>query len=163
IVAQLRPLQAGPGDPGRVLGLGTGLRGAQQRLGRDARPVGALTADALPLDDRDPQAAAQQPVGGGLPAGAHAEHDHVVMIRHVISLPSPVCGPAQGRPRPRFRRGGMVALPRSLSPDPGGKVVKLDTNESRPLLFVVLCCLSLWWLLVLAVAGSWAAGQPAQQ
>ncbi len=36
------------------------LARAQQRLGRDARPVGALTADQLALDDGDAQSAVGQ-------------------------------------------------------------------------------------------------------
>ena len=55
------------------------LAGAQQRLRRDARPVGALTADQLALDDGHAEAAFGERAGGVLARGAAPEHDHVVV------------------------------------------------------------------------------------
>ena len=56
------------------------LARAQQGLGRDARPVGALAADQLSLDDGDAQSARRQRRGAVLAGGAAAEDDHVVVI-----------------------------------------------------------------------------------
>ena len=47
-----------------------GLAGPEQRLGRDARPVGALAPDQLALDDGDPQAALGQGGRAVLAGGA---------------------------------------------------------------------------------------------
>ena len=54
----------------------------QQRLRRDARPVGALAADQLALDDRDAQPALGQRAGAVLAGRAAAQHDHVVVVAH---------------------------------------------------------------------------------
>ena len=67
-----------------------GLAGAEQRLGRDARPVGALAPDQLALDHGDAQAALGQGGGAVLAGGAPAEHDDVVVGAHVGSS-SPDC------------------------------------------------------------------------
>ena len=56
----------------------------QQRLGRDARPVRALPADELALDQGDAQAALGQRPGAVLARRAPADHDHVV-VAHVGS------------------------------------------------------------------------------
>ena len=61
------------------------LAGAQERLGGDARPVGALAADELPLDDGDAQAALGERGGAVLAGGAAAQHDHVIVGAHVGS------------------------------------------------------------------------------
>ena len=55
------------------------LAGAQQRLGRDARPVGALPPGQLALDHRDPQAALGQRPGTMLARRAAAHHDDVIV------------------------------------------------------------------------------------
>jgi len=86
VVAQPRPVNVGGGHPGGPAGLAPDLRGAQQRLGRDARPVGALPADQLPLDDRDPPPGVQQPPGGGLPAHAHPDDDHVEPVHSRLPI-----------------------------------------------------------------------------
>ncbi len=65
-----------PGDPAV---LGEQLARAQQRLGGHARPVGALAADQLALDDRDVEALSGQQPGGDLAGRTGAEHDHVVL------------------------------------------------------------------------------------
>ena len=54
----------------------------QQRLGRDARPVRALAADQLALDERDAQPALGQRAGAVLAGRAAAEHDDVVVVAH---------------------------------------------------------------------------------
>ena len=63
-VGVLRDHEVTPGQRGRHVHLGggrhlarglDGLARAQQRLGRDARPVGALTPHQFPLDHGDPQ------------------------------------------------------------------------------------------------------------
>ena len=61
------------------------LARTQQRLGRDAGPVGALAADELALDDGDAQAALRERAGAVLARRAAAEHDHVV-VAHVRQL-----------------------------------------------------------------------------
>ena len=55
------------------------LARAQQRLRRDARPVRALAADQLALDQGDPQAALGQLAGAVLARRAAADDDHVVV------------------------------------------------------------------------------------
>ncbi len=59
-----------------------GLAGAEQRLRRDACPVGALAPDQLALDERDAQAALGQRAGAVLPRRAAAEDDDVVVAAH---------------------------------------------------------------------------------
>ena len=66
------------------------LAGAQQRLGRDAGPVGAFAADQLALDQGDPQAAVGQFARAVFPWRAAAHHDDVVVTRHAGSS-SPAC------------------------------------------------------------------------
>jgi hypothetical protein len=65
-----------------------GLTRAQQRLGGDARPVGALAADQLALDDGDAQSAGSQRRSAVLAGGAAAEDDDVVVAAHVGSSAS---------------------------------------------------------------------------
>ena len=67
-----------------------GLAGTQQRLRRDARPVGALAADQLALDERDAQAAFGERAGAVLARRAAADDDDVVVVAHVGSS-SPAC------------------------------------------------------------------------
>ena len=58
------------------------LAGAQQRLGRDARLVGALTPDQLALDQGDPQAALGQCPGAVLARRPAPDDDDVVFVAH---------------------------------------------------------------------------------
>ena len=60
------------------------LPGAQQRLGRDARPVGTLAADQLAFDDGDPQSTVGQLARAVLARRAGAQHDDVVAA-HVLA------------------------------------------------------------------------------
>ena len=60
------------------------LPGAQQRLGRDARPVGTLAADQLAFDDGDPQSAVGQLSCAVLARRAGAQDDDVVAA-HVLA------------------------------------------------------------------------------
>ena len=73
-----------PGDrfarAGDRAGGGERLPGPQQGLGRDAAPVGALPADELALDERDPQAAVGQRARADL-AGRPAAEDDGVDVR----------------------------------------------------------------------------------
>ena len=66
------------------------LAGAQQRLRRDARPVGALATHQLSLHDGDAQSAGRQGRCAVLPWSTTAENDHVVVIgrahRHLRRL-----------------------------------------------------------------------------
>src|SRR3954453_11618908 len=82
------------------------LAGAQQRLGRDAAPIGALAAEQLALGDRDPQAAVRQPRGAvlaGRPAagdedvegGAHA--DPFALSISYAAVMRPMCEYAWGK------------------------------------------------------------------
>ena len=59
--------------------------GAQQRLGRDAGPVGALTSHQLALDEGDPQAALGERPGAVLARRAAAHNDDVVVVAHVVA------------------------------------------------------------------------------
>jgi hypothetical protein len=88
-VGVVRHLEVAPGQRaldvdlrarGRLARLVHRLARAQQRLGRDARPVRALAADELALDDGDPQAAVRQRRGAMLPRRAAAEDDDVVVV-----------------------------------------------------------------------------------
>ena len=60
-----------------------GLARAQQRLGRDAGPVGALAADELALGERDVQSRGGQR-GGGVLAGRAAADDDDVVVAHAL-------------------------------------------------------------------------------
>ena len=66
-----------------------GLARAQQGLGRDARPVGALATDELAFDDGDAQTALGQRAGAVLAGRAGAEDDDVV-VGHAGGS-APVC------------------------------------------------------------------------
>jgi hypothetical protein len=57
--------------------LGERLAGPQERLGGHARPVGALAADQLALDEGDVQPALAQAPGGDLAGRPGAHHDDV--------------------------------------------------------------------------------------
>ena len=61
------------------------LTGAQQRLGRDARPVRARSPDQFALDDGDAQAAVGQRAGAVLARRAAAHDDDVVVAAHVLA------------------------------------------------------------------------------
>ena len=65
------------------------LAGPQQGLRRDARPVRALAADELALDERDAQTALGECAGAVLARRA-AAHDDDVVVAHVGSSP-PAC------------------------------------------------------------------------
>ena len=67
------------------------LARAQQRLGRDARPVRALAADELALDERDAQAALGERAGAVLAGRAAADDDDVV-VAHVRQLRAGLLG-----------------------------------------------------------------------
>ena len=62
------------------------LAGAQQRLGRDAGPVGALTTNQLALDHSDPQATFRKGAGAVLAGSTAAQDDHVVVAFHGLLL-----------------------------------------------------------------------------
>ena len=62
------------------------LARSQQRLRRDARPVGALAANQLALHHRHPQPALGERAGAVLARGARAQHDDVVVVAHVTSV-----------------------------------------------------------------------------
>src|SRR5690606_11619198 len=53
VVAYLRPVEGGPLETGGVGGFRACLGGAEQGLGGDAGPVGALSADQFLFDDGD--------------------------------------------------------------------------------------------------------------
>ena len=65
-----------------------GLAGAKQRLRRDARPVRALAADELALDDRDAQAAGGEGARTVLAGRAGADDDDVVVGHDGRSVPA---------------------------------------------------------------------------
>jgi len=66
------------------------LARSKQGLGRDARPIGALTSDELALDQRDAQATIGQRSRAVLTGRAGAYDDYVVVAAHVGSS-SPPC------------------------------------------------------------------------
>ena len=67
----------------RVLDDLQGVRVLEQRLGRDAAPQQTGPAERfLLLDDRDVQAELRGADGGDVAAGAGADDDHVVLVRH---------------------------------------------------------------------------------
>ena len=72
----------------RVVGAARGLPRAQQRLGRDAGPVGALAADPLALDECDAQAALRERADTMLAGRAAADDDDVVAAHDRSSLPA---------------------------------------------------------------------------
>src|SRR5262249_38420576 len=86
---EIAPCQRGVDvDGGRRGGLLRRMRRparAEQGLGGHARPVGALAADELALDERPPEPALCKRAGAVLPGRAGADHDHVV-VEH---LPPP--------------------------------------------------------------------------
>jgi len=82
VVADRRPRQVGPVQAEGAVGLAARLGWAQQRLGGDAGPVGALAADQLAFHDRNLAAGGEQAAGGDLAAWAHAKHDHVELLSH---------------------------------------------------------------------------------
>ena len=73
------PLVSYPGNAGYSAAKGgmDGLTRAQERLGGDAGPIGALPAHQLPLDDGHPQAPGGHRPGAVLPRCAPTEQDHV--------------------------------------------------------------------------------------
>ena len=90
---------APPQHGGDVEGAGHGLpcaadplrraqcrRGAQQRLGGDARPVGALAPDELGLHDHGAQTALRGPVGDVLTDRSRSDDDDVVLDCGHVSL-----------------------------------------------------------------------------
>jgi hypothetical protein len=64
------------------------LARAQQRLRRDAGPVGALSSHELALDHRYAQATLRERPRAVLARGARAEHDHVVVAHLGSSSPA---------------------------------------------------------------------------
>jgi hypothetical protein len=99
-------------DRGRRRGLARGVHRfarAQQRLGRNTGPIGALASHQIPFDECDPQTACRQRSGAMLAGRAAAEDDHVVVtarahryLRHLL-----VHGPLAAR------RGRRAARPTS--------------------------------------------------
>jgi hypothetical protein len=63
-----------------------GLARAQQCLGRDAGPVGALAADELALDEGDVQTCGGQR-GRAVLAGRAAADDDDVVVAHALIAP----------------------------------------------------------------------------
>ena len=64
-----------------------GVRVLEQRLGRDAAPVEAGAAEGRrALHDRDPEPELRGADRGDVAAGARADDDHVVFVRHYLSF-----------------------------------------------------------------------------
>jgi hypothetical protein len=97
-----RRLDIDLGARGRLARPMDGLARSQQRLGRDARPVGALAPDQLPLDDRNPHAGLGKRAGAVLARRPAAQHDDVVVVAHGVLRCLVVEGPAS-------RLGTLVA------------------------------------------------------
>jgi hypothetical protein len=78
-------------DPSRGAGIARRLHRLarpQQRLRRDARPVGALAADQLGLDERDAQPALGQRPAQCSPGEPPADPDHLVAAHDGCSAPA---------------------------------------------------------------------------
>ena len=104
------------------------LARAQQRLGRNARPVGALAADQLPLDHGDAQPAGRRAPRRSARRGAAAENDHVVVVARAHRMRSSVGDEwARGRRAPRRRVAPVDARVRR----PGPRVPTRWTPRAR--------------------------------
>ncbi len=117
VVEDFLDLQGGGARPEGPPRLVPGLGRSDQGLRGDARPVGALAPDELPLDHRDPLPAGDEAARGHLPAGAHAEYHRVVSFGHPLT---PIrCSRTRwcsgARSRPGANRAGCAA-PRSARP-----------------------------------------------
>ncbi len=77
VVAQIGPVQLRGGDALGAFGFGADFWRSQQRLGRDARPVGAFSADQLGFDYGDTLSGGVQAAGGGLSGGSGPDHDGI--------------------------------------------------------------------------------------
>src|SRR6266487_332434 len=97
------------------------LAGAQQRLGRDARPVGALAPDQIALDQRDAQAAVGQ-LAGAMLARRAATHDDDVVVAHVPLLCKKKRRPELTRSGPGHRPGRRVVISWRNQPLPSGSL-----------------------------------------
>ena len=75
-------------SPRRVVRGPDRLAGTQQRLRRDARPVGALAPDQLALDERDTQPAFGERADTVLAGRTAADDDHVVVAHVGNSVPA---------------------------------------------------------------------------
>ena len=128
------------------------LARAQQRLGRDARPVRALAADELALDERDAQAALGERAGAVLAGRAAADDDHVVVahVRQLRRRPAPPpctrrTSPASSRrPRPvRFSCSPCAAAARrSALARSAAEANVVVAGSTRPGSRVVISCSS---------------------
>ena len=87
VVGQAGPDEGRRLDAGRPLALTAELRRPQQRLGRDAAPVGAFAADQLELAQRQPLPGFRERVECDLPARTPADDDCVEALAHT-DLPS---------------------------------------------------------------------------
>jgi hypothetical protein len=82
---EARPVECGRSDAGGSRALTLQLGRAEQRLRRDAAPVGAFAADQLLLDESDLQIRLRQRVERDLACGACAEDDDVEFLGHVTA------------------------------------------------------------------------------
>ena len=123
-VGVVRDHEVAPGQRRLDVDLGAGgrlarpvdrLARAQQRLGRDARPVRALPAHQLALHDGHAQAAFGQGARAVLARRAGADHDDVVVARaHLDPNFFPSRGEVKRASRPLgLARGVLADLPES--------------------------------------------------
>jgi len=164
VVPQTRPLQRRSAQARDPAGGGPGLGAAQQRLGRDARPVGALAADQLTFNDRDPPARIEQPARGGLTACTHADDDHIELVHLTPPADSGFNERSLPFPRPWQTRHGRLG-------QPAGRASRtaLDSPATRLRCVAVLSSrrnlpdgqLGLPGLTAGAARGASPAGQPA--
>src|SRR5919108_743317 len=77
VLGHLAPGLLRGGGAGGAVGPGTHPRRAEQRLGRDAGPVGALAAHQLTLDERGPQSELGQSGGRDLAGGTGSHDDRI--------------------------------------------------------------------------------------
>ena len=138
-VGVVRDHEVPPGERGLDVDLRGGRRLArslhrlarpQQRLRRDARPVRALAADQLALDERDTQPALGQCAGAVLAGRAAAHHDDVVVAAHGHTLPV-AFGLAGGRPRGRPPTLNDLGARASESPRDTGPGVNQGPTRAR--------------------------------
>jgi len=80
---QRAPILFGPLQSGASTGVKSCLRRAEQRLARDAGPIGALPPDELALAQRNLHPLGNEPRDRCLPGGPRSDDDRVVSVAHL--------------------------------------------------------------------------------
>ena len=104
---------AAPGHPARGR---EDVAGPDERLRRDAAPVGALAADELALDERDGEPARGAAADGVLTGGSATDDDDVVGVAHRSSLANRGAAPSRSVTAVRWSRSWAGSGQPSRSP-----------------------------------------------